>query len=51
VKADTSRPLRYGAVVAVLLLFRVWDYLRTRKIGGKLKAKKRPAIAQELDGA
>lgn len=51
VKADTSRPLRYGAVVAALLFFRVWDYLKSRGIGRRLQAKKGPAIAQELDGA
>ena len=51
VKADTSRPLRYGAVVAALLLFRIWDYLRSRKAGSRLKGKKEPDIAQQLDGA
>jgi sulfoxide reductase heme-binding subunit YedZ len=51
VKADTSRPLRYGAVVAALLLFRVWDYLKCRGIGSRLKANKGPDIAQQLDGA
>jgi sulfoxide reductase heme-binding subunit YedZ len=51
VKADTSRPLRYGAVVAALLLFRVWDFTKSRGSGSKLKAKKEPASAQKLDGA
>jgi len=51
VKADTSRPLRYGAVVAALLLFRVWDYLRSRSTVRKVRARKDPVIAQELDGA
>ena len=45
VKADTSRPLRYGAVVAVLLLYRVWDSLKSRGIGSRLNAKKEPDIA------
>jgi sulfoxide reductase heme-binding subunit YedZ len=30
VKADTSRPLQYGAILAFLLLFRLWDYYRSR---------------------
>ena len=51
VKADTSRPLRYGAVVAALLLFRVWDYLKSRWVGSGLKARKGEAIAQKEDGA
>ncbi|MCX6133799.1 MAG: sulfoxide reductase heme-binding subunit YedZ [Ignavibacteriales bacterium] len=51
VKADTSRPLRYGAVIAALLLFRVWDYLRSRGSGRKARAERGKAVAQELDGA
>jgi sulfoxide reductase heme-binding subunit YedZ len=31
VKKDYSEPLAYGAVLAVLLLFRVWDAYRTRR--------------------
>lgn len=30
VKADTSRPLTYGAILAVLLGYRLWDYLKPR---------------------
>ncbi|MBI3585505.1 MAG: sulfoxide reductase heme-binding subunit YedZ [Ignavibacteriales bacterium] len=30
VKADTRRPLTYGAILAVLLGYRLWDYLRPR---------------------
>jgi len=50
VKADTSRPLRYGAVVGALLLFRVWDYLMTRRSGAKRKAMRETRMAQEADG-
>lgn len=31
VKADTSRPLRYGGILLVLLSFRLWDYLKARR--------------------
>ncbi len=31
VKADTSRPLLYGAVLAVLLVFRLWIYFSSRR--------------------
>jgi sulfoxide reductase heme-binding subunit YedZ len=51
VKADTSRPLRYGAAVAALLLFRVWDYLKSRGVGGRLKEKKGPDVARQPDSA
>ena len=30
VKADTQRPLTYGAIVAVLLLYRVWEWASKR---------------------
>jgi sulfoxide reductase heme-binding subunit YedZ len=39
VKADTSRPLRYGALLSVLLLYRVWDYLRSRRLRPKVVPK------------
>jgi len=31
VKKDLSQPLAYGAVLTVLLLFRVWDAYRTKQ--------------------
>lgn len=40
VKADTSRPLRYGAVVSVLLMYRLWDYLRSRRAAVKVAPKR-----------
>ena len=43
VKADTSRPMRYAAVVSSLLLFRVWDYLRAKKAELKPKPKREAA--------
>ena len=49
VKADTSRPIRYGAVVAVLLLYRVWDYLRSKGVWRKLRVGNKPAAVQEID--
>jgi methionine sulfoxide reductase heme-binding subunit len=50
VKADTSRPLRYGAVLSVLFLYRLWDYIRSRKPRGK-PAVTNPVRAQsELNG-
>lgn len=51
VKADTSRPLRYGAVITALLLFRLWDYLRSRGAGGMAKTGRAKAVAQEPNGA
>ncbi|HTY37522.1 MAG TPA: protein-methionine-sulfoxide reductase heme-binding subunit MsrQ [Bacteroidota bacterium] len=51
VKADTSRPLRYGAVVAVLLLFRLWDYIRGKIRKARPKSNRSAVVAQELDGA
>jgi methionine sulfoxide reductase heme-binding subunit len=39
VKADTSRPLRYGALLSVLLLYRVWDYFRSRRPRPKVLPK------------
>lgn len=50
VKADTSRPLRYGAMVAALLLFRLWDYLKSRALSRKLKPRNEPSVTKELDG-
>lgn len=38
VKADTSRPLLYGALLAILLLFRLWTYLRSRRSSNKTNA-------------
>ena len=32
VKADTSRPLRYGALLAILLIYRGWVYFRSRSL-------------------
>jgi len=49
VKADTSRPLRYGAVIAALLLFRVWDYLRSKGVWRRLRPGQRPAVSQEFN--
>jgi methionine sulfoxide reductase heme-binding subunit len=49
VKADTSRPLRYGGVVAALLLFRVWDALKSRRARQKPRGKNEPALAQESE--
>jgi sulfoxide reductase heme-binding subunit YedZ len=31
VKADTSRPLRYGVILAMLFLFRLWTYLSSKR--------------------
>jgi len=41
VKADTQRPLTYGAIVAVLLLYRVWEWASKRmaKLGQKEKGE------------
>ena len=50
VKADTSRPLRYGAVLSVLLLYRLWDYFRSRTPGGKPAVKSTVRVQTELDG-
>lgn len=30
VKADTNRPLTYGAIVLLLFTYRIWDFLRKR---------------------
>ncbi|HEX9829933.1 MAG TPA: protein-methionine-sulfoxide reductase heme-binding subunit MsrQ [Bacteroidota bacterium] len=35
VKADTQRPLTYGAIVAVLLLYRVWEWASKRMAKSK----------------
>ncbi len=35
VKADTSRPLLYGAALVILLLFRVWAYFKSRRFSAK----------------
>ena len=32
VKADTRRPIIYGIIVAVLLGYRLWDYLKNKRI-------------------
>jgi sulfoxide reductase heme-binding subunit YedZ len=37
VKADMSRPLRYGAVLSVLLLYRLWDFFKSRGAGSTVK--------------
>jgi len=37
VKADTSRPLRYGVVLSVLLLYRMWDFFKSRGVGSRVK--------------
>ncbi len=50
VKADTSRPLRYGAVLAGLLLFRLWDFLRSRMKNRNLTMKNTPRPQSEPDG-
>jgi methionine sulfoxide reductase heme-binding subunit len=49
VKADTSRPLRYGAVLCVLLLYRLWDYIRSRTRGKKPAIKDTLQVQSELD--
>jgi len=46
VKADTSRPLRYGAVLSVLLLYRLWDFFRSRGVGKGAKVKNGQDISQ-----
>lgn len=38
VKADTSRPLFYGALLAALLLFRLWIYLKSIRSSHKINA-------------
>ena len=48
VKADTSRPLRYGGLVAILLLYRLWDVLRSKRIGRRSRKTVTPAVAQDL---
>ncbi len=50
VKADTSRPLRYGAVLSVLLLYRLWDYLRKKSAVWRPAVKDDPPMRRELDG-
>ena len=35
VKLDTTRPLRYAGVLALLLGFRVWNYFRNKYWGGQ----------------
>lgn len=44
VKADTQRPLMYGGILAVLLGYRVWDYVRSRR----LKAKSASVVKANL---
>ncbi|MBI4427751.1 MAG: sulfoxide reductase heme-binding subunit YedZ [Ignavibacteriales bacterium] len=39
VKADTSRPLTYGAIVAVLLGYRLWVYLAPKIASLRMKQK------------
>lgn len=39
VKADTSRPLTYGAIVAVLLGYRLWVYLAPKIASFRTKQK------------
>lgn len=36
VKADTRRPAMYGVMLSVLLAYRVWDYLKSRRDSMKL---------------
>lgn len=50
VKADTSRPLRYGAVLSVLLLYRLWDYIRSKKPSARPAVKSAVPVRSELDG-
>ena len=38
VKADTSRPLLYGAALVILLLVRLWTYLKSRRFSVKAAA-------------
>ena len=38
VKADTSRPLLYGTALVILLLFRLWTFLKSRRFSVKAAA-------------
>ena len=40
VKADTSRPLLYGAILTVLLLFRLLTYLKSRRSAATIAARR-----------
>ncbi len=42
VKADTQRPMTYGAIIAMLLAYRLWVYLAPRL------AKLRPQLKEEI---
>jgi methionine sulfoxide reductase heme-binding subunit len=44
VKADTRRPLIYGAILAILLGYRMWTFVRSRR----MKAKKAPVVEAEV---
>lgn len=44
VKADTSRPLTYGAMLAVLLGYRLWDYLKPRLVPARTFSKETPIL-------
>ncbi|MBF8293610.1 MAG: sulfite oxidase, partial [Bacteroidetes bacterium] len=46
VKADTSRPLRYGAALSVLLVYRMWDFFKSRGVGSRVKVKNGRDISQ-----
>ncbi|MDP2884999.1 MAG: protein-methionine-sulfoxide reductase heme-binding subunit MsrQ [Ignavibacteria bacterium] len=45
-KADTSRPLRYGAALSVLLVYRMWDFFKSRGVGSRVKVKNGRDISQ-----
>lgn len=51
VKANTSRPLTYGAILAVLLGYRLWDYLKPRIARRRLFSKQTPDVdSSQKDG-
>lgn len=45
VKADTIRPLRYGAVLSILLIYRLWEYFKSRRASPKLVPKAETSAA------
>ncbi len=49
VKADKSRPLTYGAIVAVLLGYRLWVYLAPRVTSYLAKQKQQPATLTKTE--
>jgi sulfoxide reductase heme-binding subunit YedZ len=46
VKADTQRPMTYGIIIAFLLGYRLWKYLRPRLATPRLqKSENAPAVS------